>query len=85
MTNIRDHGPGWRLIARTAAGHTVLLAAELDETEAERRLVEIADLIDGNAVRRTFCTDLAVVALGSVEAVEIQHYRPMHPRVGATR
>ncbi|MBB1034621.1 hypothetical protein G6031_09495 [Dietzia sp. CQ4] len=85
MTNIRAHGPGWRLIAKTTAGHAVLLAAELDELDAERRLGEIADLMDGDAVRRTFCTELAVVALGSIEAVEIQHYRPMHARSETTR
>lgn len=78
MTNIRTHGPGWRLIAKTAAGHTVLLAAELDETEAGQQLAELADLLGGNAVRRTFCTDLAVIVLDSIEAVDIQNYRPMH-------
>ena len=85
MTQIRDHGPGWRLIAKTAAGHAVLLAAGLEEEEAEKRLSEIADWIDSPVRRRTLFTDLAVVATESIEAVEIQHYRPMHTRSETTR
>lgn len=81
MTNSPTDEPGWRLFAKTTAGHTVLLAAGLERAEAEQRLTEIADLLDGKGANRlTLCTDLAVVVLSSIEAVGLSHYRSMYSR-----
>lgn len=81
MTTIPTDEPGWRLYASTTAGHSVLLAAGLERAEAEQQLAEIADLLDGRGTnRRTLCTDLAVVARDSIEAVRLSHYRTMYSR-----
>lgn len=85
MTFIPDNGPGWRVIAKTRAGHTVLLYAGLDHGDAESRLFDIADLMDGAAVHRTLCVGQSVIDIDAIEAVEIHNYRPMHARTETTR